>query len=204
MPLCFIPYSLLFSLSQLEKTEAPAPRFRRKHRQHESASSSSSTSEGSTNSSHSSRRRTDNLYDGLLEEEPIVHIQNSNHTLKSITFNGCDTLQTCATISPSGLDENEADTVDMQKTRPLANDASVVPQNGCSDITVLQLPSKLEDLPHSNIISLTSDPHLSISCCRVYKDDALLLVLFICNTTEMPIHNVTVELSCEELEVSII
>ncbi|KAK3526291.1 hypothetical protein QTP70_022699 [Hemibagrus guttatus] len=187
--------------SLLEKTEVPAPRFRQKHRQHESASSSSSTSKGSTNSSHSSRCRTDNLYDALLEEEPIAHVQNSNHNLKSITLNGCDTPQSCATISPNVLDENEADTVDMQ-IRPLANDASVVPQNGCSDITVLQLPSELEDLPHSDIISLTSDPHLSISCCRVYKEDALLLVLFICNTTVMPIHNVTVELSCEELEMS--
>ncbi|XP_026775724.2 AP-4 complex subunit epsilon-1 [Pangasianodon hypophthalmus] len=190
------------STSLLEKTEAPAPRFRRKHRQHESASSSS-TSEASTNSSHSSRRRTDALYDGLLEEEPVTRIQNSNHTLKSTTVNGsCDTTQPSQTTN--GLGENEADTFDMLmiRTNTPAEEASVVPQNGCSDITVLQLPSELEDLPHSDIISLTSDPHMSISCCRVYREDALLLVLFVCNTTETPLRSVAVELSCEELEMA--
>ncbi|XP_027019561.1 AP-4 complex subunit epsilon-1 isoform X2 [Tachysurus fulvidraco] len=194
------------STSLLEKTETPAPRFRRKHRQHESGSSSSSTSETSTNSSHASWRRTDNLYDGLLEEEPVTQfVQNLNHTLKSTTLNGsCDTTQSCATVSQIGLDENEADAADVLKISPntLAEEASVLPQNGCSDITVLQLPSELEDMPHSDIISLTSDPYLSVSCCRVYREDALLLVLFICNTTEMRLHNVTVELSCEELKMS--
>lgn len=155
------------------------------------------------NSSHASQRRTDALYNSLLEEEPVTHTQNSNHALTSTTVNGsCDTTQ--PSLTANGLGENEADLVDMLVIRPNApaEEASVVPQNGCSDIAVLQLPSELEDLPHSDIISLTSDPHLSISCCRVYREDALLLVLFVCNTTEMPVHDVALELSCEELEVS--
>ncbi|XP_053343985.1 AP-4 complex subunit epsilon-1 [Clarias gariepinus] len=191
------------SLSLLEKTEAPAPRFRRKHRQHETASLSSSTSETSTNSSQSSRLRTDTLYDGLLEERPVTHIQNSNHTPTSTTVNGvCGTTQ--SSRSADGLFENEADTVDtlMIRTDTPAEDASVVPQNGCSDLGVLQLPPELENLPHSDIIGLTSDPDMSISCCRVYREDALLLVLFVCNTTDTPLRDVTVELSCEELEMA--
>ncbi|XP_060770460.1 AP-4 complex subunit epsilon-1 [Neoarius graeffei] len=188
--------------SLLEKTEAPAPRFRRKHRQRESASSSS-TSEASTNSSHASRCRTDALYDSLLEEEPVAHMQNSNHALTSTPVNGsCDATQ--PSLTTNGLGENEADTVEMLMIRPnaAAEETSVLSQNGCYDITVLQLPSELEDLPHSDIISLTSDPHLSISCCRVYREDALLLVLFICNTTETPVRDVALELSCEELEMA--
>ncbi|KAI5614835.1 AP-4 complex subunit epsilon-1, partial [Silurus asotus] len=190
------------STSLLEKTEASAPRFRRKHRQHGSASSSS-TSEASTSSSHSSRRRTDALYDGLMDEKQVTHVQNLNHTLTSITVNGsCDSTQSSQTAN--GLGEREVCTVDMLMIRPnaLAEEALVVPQNGCSDLVVLKLPSELDDLPHSEIITLTSDPRLSISCCRVYRDDALLLALFICNTTEIPLCDVTVELSCEELEVT--
>lgn len=192
------------SLCQLEKTEASAPRFRRKHRQHDSASSLS-TSEASTNSSYSSQQRTGSLYDGLLEEEPDPRVQMSNHIMTSSTLNGsCDLTQSYTTDSPSALGEPVADTVDMPLIKPntLAKDASVVPQNGCSDVTVLQLPSELKELPHSNVISLTSDPNLSISCCRVYREDAVLLVLFICNDTEMLLRNVIVELSCEELEMA--
>ncbi|KAF5908276.1 AP-4 complex subunit epsilon-1, partial [Clarias magur] len=193
------------SMSLLEKPETPAPRFRRKHRQHETASLSSSTSETSTNSSQSSRLRTDTLYDGLLEEQPAAHLQNSNHTPTSTTVNGsCGPTQ--SSRSANGLFESEADTdtVDSLMIRPdtRAEEASVVPQNGCSDIGVLQLPPELEDLPHSDIVSLTSDPDMSISCCRVYREDALLLVLFVCNTTETPLRDVTVELSFEELEMT--
>lgn len=189
-------------MCQLEKTEAPPPRFRRKHHQHESAASSS-TSEASTSSSHSSQHRTNTLYDGLLEEEPVAHIQSTKVTLTSTSVNGsCEPKQPNQTAN--GLRENEADVVDTLMIRPNTSeeDASVMPQNSCSDITVLQLPSELEDLPHSDILSLTSDPHLSISFCRVYREDALLLVLYICNTAETLLRDVTVELSCEQLEVS--
>lgn len=120
----------------------------------------------------------------------------------STTVNGsCDTTRPSQTTN--GLGENEADTADRLLIRPdaPADQASVAPQNGCPDTTVLHLPSELEDLPRSDVISLTSDPHLSVSCCRVYREDALLLVLFACNTTETPLRDVAVELSCEELEV---
>lgn len=191
-------------MCQLEKTETPAPRFRRKHRQHGSASSSS-TSEASTSSSHSSRRKADTLYDDLLEEEPVTHIQGSNRSLTSTAVNGsCHDTQSNQTSN--GLCDDRSDTVGMLMIRPKspapAEDASVAPPNGCSDLTVPQLPSDLEDLPHSDILSLTSDPHLSISWCRVYREDALLLVLFVCNATETPLRDVAVELSCDELEVS--
>lgn len=186
-------------MGQLEKTEAPAPRFRRRHRQYESASSSS-TSETSSNSSHSSQRRTDTRkYADLLEEEPVTHAQTSEHTLTSTTVNGtCDETQ--STQTANGLGENDTNAIDMPLIRPCA--PGEVSRNSCCDVTSLQLPCELEDLPHSDILSLTSDPNLSISYCRVYREDALLLVLFVCNTTETPLRDMTVELSCEELEVS--
>lgn len=69
-----------------------------------------------------------------------------------------------------------------------------------SDLTAL-LPADLKDLPHSDVISLTSDPSLSLSSCRVFRDEALLLVIFISSCTETVIKDVAVQLTCEGLEV---
>ncbi len=69
-----------------------------------------------------------------------------------------------------------------------------------SDLTAL-FPTDLKDLPHSDIISLTSDPSLSLSSCRLFRDEALLLVIFISNCMETVVKDVAVQLSCEELEV---
>lgn len=215
------------SLCQLGKTEAVAPRFRRRARQHESASSSS---EISSDSSHSSRSTADSfLYGGLLEEEPATPIQSSYHTIKPTTANGNqDTRHHSQSVS--GLGEKECSTLvsakqdkqvkssqmlgsDMVIVRPnkLSEEARVLPQNcskpplstvqSGSDSAVLQLPTELQQLPHSDTVSLISDPHLSVSCCRVFKEDALLLVLLLSNPTEAALRDVGVELRCEELQV---
>ncbi|KAL7857667.1 hypothetical protein AOLI_G00177690 [Acnodon oligacanthus] len=218
------------SMPLLGKTEAAVPRFRRKVRQHESASKSG-MSESSSNSSHSSRSTTDSfLYGGLLEEEPATPIQNSYHTLKPTIANGShDARQHSQMVS--GTSENEgAATVsakedkqanssqvlgsDMVIVRPSKlSEEAIVSQRNCSkslpstfphspDSMVLQLPSELQELPHSDVVSLTSDPHLSVSCCRVFREDALLLVLLLFNPTETELRDVAVELSCEELETA--
>uniref|UniRef100_A0AAR2IX48 AP-4 complex subunit epsilon n=1 Tax=Pygocentrus nattereri TaxID=42514 RepID=A0AAR2IX48_PYGNA len=183
------------SMSLLGKTEVAVPRFRRKARQHESASTSG-TSESSSNSSHSSRSTTDSfLYGGLLEEEPATPIQNSYHTLNSTSEN-----EGAATVSAKE---------DKQANSSQILGKSIVSQRNCSkslpvafphssDSMVLQLPSELQELPHSDVVSLTSDPHLSVSCCRVFREDALLLVLLLFNPTETALRDVAVELSCEE------
>ncbi|XP_036432371.1 AP-4 complex subunit epsilon-1 isoform X2 [Colossoma macropomum] len=218
------------STSLLGKTEAAAPRFRRKARQHESASTSG-TSESSSNSSHSSRSTTDSfLYGGLLEEEPATPIQSSYHTLKPTIANGNhDARQHSQMVSGTSENEDGATVIakedkqanssqilgsDMVIVRPskLAEEAIVSPRNcskslpstfpHSSDTMVLQLPSELQELPHSDVVSLTSDPHLSVSCCRVFREDALLLVLLLSNPTETALRDVAVELSCEELETA--
>ncbi|XP_072528422.1 AP-4 complex subunit epsilon-1 [Salminus brasiliensis] len=220
------------STSLLGKTESVVPRFRRKARQHESASSSSSgASEISSNSSHSSHSTADSfLYGGLLEEEPATPIQSSYHTLKPTTANGSHDGRQHRQPA-SGMGENEARAVvstkddkqtnssqilgsDMVIVRPskLAEEAIVSPQNNSrplpstsshsSDYMVLQLPSELQGLPHSDVVKLTSDSHLSVSCCRVFREDALLLVLLLSNPTETALRDVAVELSCEELETA--
>uniref|UniRef100_A0A8B9J4K3 AP-4 complex subunit epsilon n=1 Tax=Astyanax mexicanus TaxID=7994 RepID=A0A8B9J4K3_ASTMX len=186
------------SMSLLGKTEAAAPRFRRKGRHHESASSSSSSgaSEMSSNSSHSSHHTADSfLYGGLLEEEPATPIQSLYHTLKSTTANG--SLDSRQHSRPaSGMGENEG-LPPQNSSRPLPSTSS-----HSSDYMILQLPSELQGLPHSDIVKMTSDSHLSVSCCRVFREDALLLVFLLSNPTETALRDIAVELSCKELETA--
>lgn len=177
--------------SQLGKSKAPPPRFRKKLRPHESSSSSSGTSERSSDSSsRSSHSKTDSfLYGSLLEEEPV--------TSTSTTTNGLSQ-------NKHAEGERRANTSQI-----LGSDMVIVrpntiqdrhPPSVSSDLTAL-LPSEIKDLPHSDVISLTSDPSLSLASCRMFRDEALLLVIFICNCTETVIKDVAVQLTCEELEV---
>ncbi|XP_076846996.1 AP-4 complex subunit epsilon-1 isoform X2 [Brachyhypopomus gauderio] len=201
----------------LGKTEAAAPRFRRKPRPNDASSSSSSSSSGaSERSSNSSHSTADSfLYGGLLEEEPATPIQSSHHAPQPTTASASrEAKQPYLTANGVARAEKRASQVlggDMVKVRPsaLAEGAMVPPQNCSKHLPptscaseVLQLPSELQDLPHSEIISLTSDPHLRVSCCRVFRDDALLLVLFLSNATETELRNVALELSCEELQTA--
>ncbi len=183
--------------SQMGKSEAPPPRFRKKPRPHES--SSSGTSERSSDSSScSSRNTTDSfLYGSLLEEEPATSISAFDHTPKSTTANGL--AQNKDTKEDRCANTSQILGGDMVIVRPnTIQDKHPPPVS--SDLTAL-FPTDLKDLPHSDIISLTSDPSLSLSSCRLFRDEALLLVIFISNCTETVIKDVAVQLSCEELEV---
>ncbi|KAK2866882.1 hypothetical protein Q8A67_024999 [Cirrhinus molitorella] len=189
------------SMSLLGKSEAPPPRFRKKPRPLDSSSSSSSgTSERSSDSSsRSSRSMTDNfLYGSLLEEEPATSISAFDHTPKSTTANGL-------AENTDAKEDRRANTSqilggDMVIVRPnTIQDKHPPPAS--SDLTAL-LPADLKDLPHSDVISLTSDPSLSLCSCRVFRDEALLLVIFISNCTESVIKDVAVQLGCEELETA--
>uniref|UniRef100_A0A8C1JVN5 AP-4 complex subunit epsilon n=1 Tax=Cyprinus carpio TaxID=7962 RepID=A0A8C1JVN5_CYPCA len=188
------------SMSLLGKSEAPPPRFRKKPRPHESSSSSSSgTSERSSDSSsRSSHSTTDSfLYGSLLEEEPATSISAFSHTPKSSTANGL--AQNKDTKEDRRANTSQILGGDMVIVRPNTFQDKH-PSLVSSDLTAL-LPADLKDLPHSDVISLTSDPSLSLSSCRLFRDEALLLVILISNCTETVIKDVAVQLTCEELEV---
>ncbi|KAF4094835.1 hypothetical protein G5714_023913 [Onychostoma macrolepis] len=197
----FVGLGVGSSMSLLGKSEAPPPRFRKKPRPHESSSSSSSgTSERSSDSSsRSSRNTTDSfLYGSLLEEEPATSISAFDHTPKSTTANGL--AQNKDTKEDRHANTSQILGGDMVIVRPnTIQDKHPPPVS--SDLTAL-LPTDLKDLPHSDVISLTSDPSLSLSSCRLFRDEALLLVIFISNCTETVIKDVAVQLSCEELETA--
>ncbi|XP_016324404.1 AP-4 complex subunit epsilon-1 [Sinocyclocheilus anshuiensis] len=194
----FVGLGVGSSMSLLGKSEAPPLRFRKKPRPHESSSSSSGTSERSSDSSsRSSRNTTDSfLYSSLLEEEPAASISAFDHTPKSTTANGL--AQNKDTKEDRRANTSQILGGDMVIVRP-STIQDKHPPSVSSDLTAL-LPADLKDLPHSDVISLTSDPSLSLSSCRLFRDEALLLVIFISNCTETVIKDVAVQLTCEELK----
>ncbi|KAK7117254.1 hypothetical protein R3I94_022723 [Phoxinus phoxinus] len=188
----FVGLGTQSSISLLGKSEAPPPRFRKKPRPHESSSSSSGTSERSSDSSsRSSRTTTDSfLYGSLLEEEPVTSTSTTSNGLSQNKHTEGDRHANTSQILGS----------DMVIVRPnTIQDRH--PPSASSDLTAL-LPSEIKDLPHSDVISLTSDPNLSLASCRMFRDEALLLVIFICNCTDTVIKDVAVQLTCEELETA--
>ncbi|KAM9376860.1 AP-4 complex subunit epsilon-1 [Pholidichthys leucotaenia] len=64
------------------------------------------------------------------------------------------------------------------------------------------LPAELSGLNHSEIISLCTNQSLELSACHVQRDDSLVLVVFITNSSDSPIQGTLVEVGSEELEVS--
>lgn len=67
----------------------------------------------------------------------------------------------------------------------------------------LCLPAKLMGLPHSEITLLCSNQTVDISACHVEKDDNVVLVIFIFNSSDSSIENVLLQASSEQLEVSL-
>uniref|UniRef100_A0A9J7X7R3 AP-4 complex subunit epsilon n=1 Tax=Cyprinus carpio carpio TaxID=630221 RepID=A0A9J7X7R3_CYPCA len=194
----FVGLGVGSSVSLLGKSEAPPPRFRKKPRPHESSSSSGTSKRSSDSSSHSSRNTTDSfLYGSFPEEEPATSISTFDHTPKSTTANGLS--QNKDTKEDRHANTSQILGGDMVIVRP-STIQDKHPPSVSSDLTAL-LPADLKDLPHSDVISLTSDPSLSLSSCRLFRDEALLLVIFISNCTETVIKDVAVQLTCEELKV---
>ncbi|XP_067235633.1 AP-4 complex subunit epsilon-1 isoform X2 [Chanodichthys erythropterus] len=195
----FVGLGAQSSISLLGKSEAPPPRFRKKPRPHESSSSSGTSERSSVSSSRSSHSTTDGfLYGSLLEEEPATSISGVDHTPKSTTANGLG--QNKHTDGDRRTNTSQILGSDMVIVRPNTIQDKY-PSSVSSDLTAL-LPPDLKDLPHSDVTSLTSDPSLSLASCRVFRDEALLLVIFICNCTETVIKDVAVQLTCEELQTA--
>ncbi|KTG32801.1 hypothetical protein cypCar_00020421 [Cyprinus carpio] len=195
----FVGLGVGSSVSLLGKSEAPPPRFRKKPRPHESSSSSGTSKRSSDSSSHSSRNTTDSfLYGSFPEEEPATSISTFDHTPKSTTANGLS--QNKDTKEDRHANTSQILGGDMVIVRP-STIQDKHPPSVSSDLTAL-LPADLKDLPHSDVISLTSDPSLSLSSCRLFRDEALLLVIFISNCTETVIKDVAVQLTCEELKTA--
>ncbi|XP_029607686.1 AP-4 complex subunit epsilon-1 [Salmo trutta] len=204
----------------------PVPRhFRRKPR----GESSSGASEGSSDSSHSSRSAAvDNLLlSNLLDSTTVASEggaattttpqQTSQRTLDHTTSNGSPHVEgmeqrveaggplslirgngmvavlppTYAQTDPqTQQDLHQAPALERPRDLPLTS----------------HLPAELSGLARSEFTPLCSDQDSSLvlSACRVYKEDALVLLIFISNNTDSALHQMALQLTCKELEISCI
>lgn len=202
-----------------------APRhFRRKPR----GESSSGASEGSSNSSHSSRSAAvDNLLlSNLLDSTTVASEggaattttpqQTSQRTLDHTTSNGNPHVEgteqrveaggplslirgngMVAVVPPTHTqtdpqtqqDLHSAPALERPRDLPLAS----------------HLPAELSGLARSEFTPLCSDQDssLALSACRVYKENALVLLVFISNNNDSALHQMVLQLTCKELEVYI-
>ncbi|KAJ8252425.1 hypothetical protein COCON_G00217370 [Conger conger] len=62
-------------------------------------------------------------------------------------------------------------------------------------------PTELLELPHSELLSLGSDPSLALSAWKVYREEALELHLLIRNASGASLQGVAVQLSSDQLKV---
>lgn len=63
------------------------------------------------------------------------------------------------------------------------------------------LPPALLPLPRSHMEVLCSDGTLSVCACKVYQRDALLLALFLSNACDLPLEELSCDVTSEEVKV---
>ncbi|XP_017261509.1 AP-4 complex subunit epsilon-1 [Kryptolebias marmoratus] len=193
----FVGLASQSSASLMGKSEQTSQRFRRKAR---SPDKSLSSSEQLTNPLGSPSSGADNLLLDCSISSELVSAPEQTH-LQSLDL----------TAANSACDAPDGDT---KGRKTLSRDDSV----SAADVTPHEDPDRPKDLrlasylpaelsglsglPHSEITLVCSNQSLDLSACHVQKDDSLEFVVFIKNSSDTSVHQVQVQVSCEELEVS--
>lgn len=63
------------------------------------------------------------------------------------------------------------------------------------------LPTELSQLAHSGVQGLCSNESIAVSACKIYKDDSVVLVVFITNKSTSAIKDIIVRFAPTELKV---
>ncbi|KAL0968794.1 hypothetical protein UPYG_G00271970 [Umbra pygmaea] len=190
----------------------PAPqRFRRKPR---GGGSLSGASEPSSDSSHSSTGAAlDNLLLSNTPDSTAVASQNgraaatwqpnSQPTLGHPIANGNPTVQE-AGVPISVIRANGTEAVVSPTDPETRADSNRVPGR-VEDLPLSShMPPELCGLARSELTRLCpdQDPSLALSACRVYTEEALVLVVFIHNNTDSALQQMALQLTSSELEIS--
>ncbi|XP_020347776.2 AP-4 complex subunit epsilon-1 isoform X2 [Oncorhynchus kisutch] len=213
------------SVCLMGRAETAPRHFRRKPR----GESSSGASEGSSDSSHSSRSAAvDNLlHSNLLDSTTVASEggaattttpqQTSQRTLDHTTSNGNPhvegTEQRVEAGGPLSLIRGNGMVAVVPPTHTQTDPQT---QQDLHPAPALErprdlpltshLPAELSGLARSEFTPLCSDQDssLALSACRVYKEDALVLLVFISNNNDSALHQMVLQLTCKELEISCI
>lgn len=177
------------------KIEENPHRFRRK------AKASDPSQEGTSNSAFSSSSSVDNfLCENLLDPESATSSpsQTSRLPLSLSTTNGtCDVELTDSNVE--GENSSPAvDNGDNEGTESAHHEEQPTPKDFC---LTSHFPAELRGLPCSEITPLSSNQSLELSACHVQKGDAVILLLFLYNSSSADIQQMRCELHSDELEV---
>uniref|UniRef100_A0A4W6D5R0 AP-4 complex subunit epsilon n=1 Tax=Lates calcarifer TaxID=8187 RepID=A0A4W6D5R0_LATCA len=202
--------SLFFGLSSqssvclMGKSEPTPQRFRRKAK---GQASSSGAAEQISNSLVSAPSAVDNfLCNNLLDSNITsqVGISSSEQT-SELSQGPATTNGTCDT-------EAESTDGDIKGSNPslIIGDNGLVaadptphkdpgsPKDFCLSS---HLPAELSELCRSEITPLCSNQSLGLSACHVHKEDSLVLVVFITNSSDAAIRQILLDLDSEQLQV---
>uniref|UniRef100_A0A669B0C1 AP-4 complex subunit epsilon n=1 Tax=Oreochromis niloticus TaxID=8128 RepID=A0A669B0C1_ORENI len=198
----FVGLASQSSVSLMGKSEPTPQRFRRKAKG-QGPGSSFNASEQISSSLISPPSAVDNLLcNNLLDSNNASELaeQTSQLSQRLTTANG-----TCHT-------EAELTEPDTKGCNPaLRRDNCVVaadpgPHDDPGRLTEVcldsYLPAELSGLSHSEIAPLCANQSLNLSACHVQKEDSLILVVFIINSSESAIQQMLLQVDSEELEVS--
>uniref|UniRef100_A0A6Q2Y611 AP-4 complex subunit epsilon n=1 Tax=Esox lucius TaxID=8010 RepID=A0A6Q2Y611_ESOLU len=183
----------------LVRSTASPQRFRRKPK---GTGSSSGTSEHSSNSSHSSSgTAAGNTLDSTTA---ATGQQISQHALGHPPVNGNPIVETPGPLPPvrDGGVAAEIPTGHTDSGTLADPNEDPVPVRPRDLPLISHLPAELSGLARSKLTTLCPgpDPGLALSSCRVYKEDALVLVVFVSNNSDSTLHRVALRFTSKQLE----
>ncbi|XP_055011063.1 AP-4 complex subunit epsilon-1 [Boleophthalmus pectinirostris] len=190
----FIGLGSQSSVCLMEKSDPMVQRFRRKAK---TPNSFSGVTERGSVSSISTSAAVDNLLCTNIPESASV-VPEVTHEPSPPSKTELDASLSVDIIdsTPSLVQSNGVETpLDLTE-----NEVTDKSKDECSSIS---LPAKLSGLAHSEITSLCSNQSMEVSACHVHKDDCVLLVIFILNSSDSDIENARLHVSSEQLEVSL-
>lgn len=182
------------------KSEPTPQRFGRKAKSPGSSSGASDQSNSLVSTPNTvDNLLCDNLLDSSISSELAVSSPKQTPPLSQglTTANGtCDVELADSDIkesNPSLIRDNC-----VVAAEPAPHEAPDRPKDLCLSS---HLPAELSGLSHSEITPLCSNQSLDLSACHVQKEDSLVLVVFIYNSSDSDIQHILPEFDSDELEV---
>ncbi|XP_034442895.1 AP-4 complex subunit epsilon-1 isoform X1 [Hippoglossus hippoglossus] len=201
--------SLFFGLSSqspmclMGKPEPTANRFRRKNKVQGSSSSATEQTPSSLASSPSTvdNLLCDDLLDSNITSEPSVSSSTITSELSpGLTATANGTCDVEAKLTDSDVKESNpslSEDEGLVAADPAPHEDPDRPEDSCLSS---HLPAELCELGHSEITPLCTNQSLELSACHVQKEDSLVFVIFISNSSA--IQQILLDLHSEQLEVS--
>ncbi|XP_072292068.1 AP-4 complex subunit epsilon-1 [Eucyclogobius newberryi] len=193
----FIGLGSQSSVCLMGKSDPTAQRFRRKAKTLHSSDNFSVTTESVSVSSDSISTAVDNLLCNNIPESPSIVPEDAHEIpLPSKTETDASLNEELTDSTSSSAQSNGVETLDTSE-----KDISDKLKDECP---IVSLPAKLLGLPQSEIACLCSNQIVDLSACHVEKDDCVVIVIFISNSSDIDNENMDLQLSSEQLEVSLL